>query len=96
MTSRSSADDKAARWREAKELLAAAPPAAQSEPALSAIRDVVMRSAIIAEFAERRFWSAHHVDLVWRLDGEDVQEEADWLKDLWYLLGGGSAAPPAD
>ena len=37
-------------------------------------------------FARQGFWHAHHVDLVWRFDGRDEREEADWIKSVWYAI----------
>lgn len=46
----------------------------------------LFRSRLFQKFLEQGFWHAHHVDLVWRFNGEDVREEADWLKDVWYAI----------
>lgn len=46
----------------------------------------LIRSPLFRKFLEQKFWHADSVDLVWRHNGNDVVEEADWLKDLWYLL----------
>lgn len=46
----------------------------------------LIRSHLFQQFLAQGFWHAHHVDLVWRHDGKDVREEADWLKDLWYAI----------
>ena len=46
----------------------------------------LIRSPLFTRLLAQEFWDAHHVDLVWRIDGQDVREEADWLKDLWYCL----------
>lgn len=40
----------------------------------------------INQFLNQGFWHAHHVDIVWRMDGKDIGAEADWLKDIWYAL----------
>lgn len=48
----------------------------------------LIRSKLFQKFLEQGFWHAHHVDLVWRYNGEYVREEADWLKDLWYAIRG--------
>lgn len=58
--------------------------AAQQAPVLEECR----KSRLFAQFLDQGFWHAHHVDLVWRHDGKEVREEADWLKNLWYLLRG--------
>lgn len=50
------------------------------------VRELLMRSGLFRQFTEQDFWHAHHVDLLWRFNGEDRIEEADWLKELWYLL----------
>lgn len=46
----------------------------------------LVKSKLFNQFITQGFWHAHNVDLVWRYNGHDVHEEADWLKDLWYLL----------
>jgi hypothetical protein len=46
----------------------------------------LIRSPLFQRLLSKGFWDAHHVDLVWRIDGKDVREEADWLKDVWYCL----------
>lgn len=46
----------------------------------------LVKSRLFRQFMQQGFWHAHHVDLVWRYNGEDVREQADWLKDLWYRL----------
>lgn len=43
-----------------------------------------IKSPLFRQFLRQGFWHAHHVDLVWRYDGKDIREEADWLKDVWY------------
>lgn len=48
----------------------------------------MFRSKLFQKFLSQGFWHAHHVDLVWRMDGKEVREEADWLKDLWYFVRG--------
>lgn len=53
-----------------------------------------IRSKLFQQFLEQDFWHAHHVDLVWRYNGEDVHEEADWLKDVWYALRDPSEKAP--
>lgn len=52
----------------------------------------LIRSALFQQFLRQGFWHAHHVDLVWRYNGQDVREEADWLKDVWYALRRPSSA----
>jgi hypothetical protein len=44
------------------------------------------RSPLFARFLKRGAWDASSVDIVWRHDGHDVREQADWLKDLWYAI----------
>lgn len=46
----------------------------------------LIKSRKFNDFLKRGFWPAHSATLVWRLDGQDVNEEADWLKDVWYAL----------
>lgn len=52
----------------------------------SSIQSSIVRSKLFQQFLRQGFWHAHHVDLIWRHDGMDIREEADWLKDLWYAL----------
>lgn len=58
----------------------------EAERRLDTIRAAVMRSRLFAMFFEQHFWHAHHVDIVWRYNGDNRREEADWLKDIWYAL----------
>ena len=46
----------------------------------------LIRSPLFQQFLAAGFWDASHVDLVWRHNGRDIREEADWLKDVWYAL----------
>ena len=62
-------------------VLSASPPAATE----GALLDACSKSRLFSMFLRQGFWHAHHVDLVWRYNGKDVREEADWLKDVWYL-----------
>lgn len=48
--------------------------------------EICRKSKMFDMFMRQNFWHAHHVDLVWRYNGEDVREQADWLKDLWYAI----------
>ena len=50
------------------------------------IRQVLMKDPVLRGFLERKFWDAHHVDIVWRINGQDKRYEADWLKDIWYAI----------
>lgn len=53
---------------------------------LEEIRRAIMRSDLFRKFTEQGFWHAHCVDLDWRFNGENIREEADWLKEIWYAL----------
>jgi hypothetical protein len=44
------------------------------------------RNPLISKFLDQGFWHAHHVDIVIRYNGKDCRYEADWIKDLWYLV----------
>lgn len=46
----------------------------------------MVKSRLFQQFLQQKFWHAHHVDVVWRYNGQDVREEADWLKDIWYAV----------
>lgn len=59
----------------------------RSYPAAFTVAGVI-RSRLFQQFREQGFWHARSVDLVWRYNGLDVREEADWLKDLWYAIRG--------
>jgi hypothetical protein len=59
----------------------------RSHPEASGVAHLI-RSRLFQTFLGQGFWHAHHVDLVWRYNGQDVREEADWLKDLWYAIKG--------
>lgn len=67
---------------EAHDLRAAAP---SPEPRAVVTRETI-RSPLFQKFVEQGFWHAHHVDLVWRIDGKEVREQADWLKSVWYAV----------
>ena len=53
---------------------------------LQEVMELCLRDPLFKQFVEKGFWGAHHVDIVWRHNGQDKQHEADWLKSLWYLL----------
>jgi hypothetical protein len=57
-----------------------------SDEILEKIEKACKQSRLFNMFSRQGFWHAHHVDLVWRYNGKDVHEQADWLKDIWYLL----------
>lgn len=71
----------------------ATPKPAQDQPV--AIEPDIFRSKLFQQFLKQGFWHAHHLDLVWRFNGEDVREEADWLKDVWYRFIRAAPASPA-
>ncbi len=48
--------------------------------------EICRKSKLFAQFLDQNFWHAHHVDIVWRMDGKDIVEEGDWLKNLWYAI----------
>ncbi len=48
----------------------------------------LIKSRLFQKMLDNQFWDASHVDIVYRKDGQDVHEEADWLKDLWYCAMG--------
>ena len=50
------------------------------------IADTMKRSEIIKQMFDNNFWDLHTIDVGYRRDGEEYYEEADWLKDLWYLV----------
>ena len=50
------------------------------------IADIMGKSKIIKEMFDNNFWDLHTIDIGYRRDGEEYYEEADWLKDLWYLV----------
>ncbi len=60
--------------------------ASELKAMLDAIRGSLMKDPLFRQFTEQGFWHAHHVDVVWRFNGEDKRFEADWLKDIWYVL----------
>lgn len=53
---------------------------------LAKVEEALRRSKLIAAFLDVGFWSAHHVDLRWRINGEDRWEQADWLSSVWYAV----------
>jgi hypothetical protein len=63
----------------------------RSHPKASDLADLI-RSRLFQTFLGQGFWHAHHVDLIWRYNGQDVREEADWLKDVWYVMRGAEKA----
>ena len=67
-------------------LLATRPPEAAQEGWLAKIEIACRKSKLFNLFMEQNFWHAHHLDIVWRFNGEDVREQADWLKDVWYAV----------
>jgi hypothetical protein len=68
--------------------LLSSPPAAPA-----GVEASLFKSKLFQMFLRQGFWHAHHVDLVWRYNGRDVHEEADWLKDVWYALRSASPSP---
>lgn len=59
------------------------------DEAIEALRKIdreCCSSRLFAMFRRQQFWHAHHVDLVWRHNGQDRREEADWLCNVWKLL----------
>lgn len=50
------------------------------------IAEIMKQSKIIKEMFDKNFWDIHYLNIEYRKDGEDYYEEADWLKDLWYLI----------
>lgn len=64
-----------------------------SKAMLDAVRSSMMKDQLIRQFTEQDFWSAHHVDIVWRINGEDKRFEADWIKDIWYILKASNPYP---
>lgn len=50
------------------------------------VAEICRKSKLFAQFLDQNFWHAHHVDIVWRMDGKDIVEEGDWLKSLWYAI----------
>ena len=57
-----------------------------SKARLDAVRASLMKDPLFRQFTEQEFWHAHHVDIVWRFNGEDKRFQADWLKEIWYIL----------
>jgi len=74
----------------AKARLEAAEKSAQSStasaPVLAQVEAALRKNPLIAKFLDQGFWHAHHVDIVIRHDGVDLRYEADWIKDLWYIV----------
>jgi len=50
------------------------------------IANTMKRSKIMKEMFNKDFWDIHYLNIEYSKDGEDYYEEADWLKDLWYLV----------
>lgn len=50
------------------------------------LRAALDKSPMLKKFLAQGFWHAHYVDIVWRFNGEDIREQGDWLKDLFYLV----------
>ena len=50
------------------------------------IEKALRKNPLIARFLDVGFWSAHHVDITIRHNGKDKHYEADWIKDLWYIV----------
>lgn len=53
---------------------------------LAKVREACERSPLFKRFLSVNFWDAHHVDLLWRHNGKDVREEADWLSAVFYAV----------
>ena len=58
----------------------------QLEGRVKALEGALKRDPLFKQFLEQGFWHAHHVDIVWRYNGQDKRYEADWLKTIFYLL----------
>lgn len=65
---------------------------ANEHPAAASIAEM-FKSRLFQQFLEQGFWHARSVDLIWRYNGQDVREEADWLKDIWYAIRGAQKTP---
>jgi hypothetical protein len=66
-------------------------PGVQSEIApipdvLGQVEAALRKNPLIAMFLDQGFWHAHHVDIVIRQDSKDRHFEADWIKDIWYIV----------
>jgi hypothetical protein len=53
---------------------------------LAQVEAALRKNPLIAMFLDQRFWHAHHVDMVIRYNGKDERFEADWIKDIWYVV----------
>lgn len=53
---------------------------------LGQVEAQLRKNPLIARFLDQEFWHAHHVDVVIRYNGEDKRYEADWIKDIWYIV----------
>jgi len=53
---------------------------------LAQVEKALRKCPLVAQFLDQGFWHAHHVDVVFRHDGQDRRYEADWIKDLWYIV----------
>jgi hypothetical protein len=60
--------------------------ASKDQERLNEVLAALQRSPMLARFLESGFWDAASVDVVWRRDGRDVREQADWLKDIWSAV----------
>lgn len=59
----------------------------QIEPlVMQKIAELMKQSKVIKEMFDKDFWDIHYLDIKYRKDGQSHYEEADWLKDLWYLV----------
>lgn len=50
------------------------------------VEKALRKNPLIGQFLDQGFWSAHHVDIVIRHNGQDHRYEADWIKDIWYVV----------
>jgi len=53
---------------------------------VGALKKIFEQDELFKKFLESGFWDAHLVDLNWRHNGEYKVNQADWLKDIWYLI----------
>jgi hypothetical protein len=63
-----------------------APASATRPTVLEQVEAALRKNPLIAKFLDIGFWGAHHADIVIRHNGKDERYEADWLKDLWYII----------
>jgi hypothetical protein len=63
-----------------------APSATTRGTVLEQVEAALRKNPLIAMFLDQGFWHAHHVDVVIRQDGQDRRYEADWIKDIWYIV----------